>query len=206
MATTIRLPAGLMTAEEFCEFVHRPENDGRYFELDEGRVIELPPPQVPHGFYAQNIGALLWIYARQRNRGYVCSNDSGVVLGRAPDTVRGPDVMLFDDGKSAAEIAATGYAEDPPVLAVEVLSPSDRPGRVARKVSQYLRAGVRLVWVVDPEIREVTVHRANAEPQLLDVDAVLSGGDELPGFGCRVGEFFELPGGGEKERPTNSEG
>ncbi|MGC1276029.1 MAG: Uma2 family endonuclease [Planctomycetaceae bacterium] len=203
MATTIRLPAGLMTAEEFCEFVHRPENEGRWFELDEGKVIELPPSRVPHGFYAQNIGALLWIYARQRKRGYVCSNDSGVVLGRAPDTVRGPDVMFFDDGKSAAEIAATGYAEDPPVLSVEVLSPSDRP---ARKVAQYLRAGVRLVWVVDPEIREVTVHRPDAEPQLLDADAVLSGGDELPGFECRVVEFFELPGGGEKTQPTNSEG
>ncbi|HEX6986637.1 MAG TPA: Uma2 family endonuclease, partial [Planctomycetaceae bacterium] len=187
---------GLMTAEEFCEFVHRPENEGRHFELDEGKVIELPPPQVPHGFYAQNIGALLWLYARQRRRGYVCSNDAGVVIGRGPDTVRGPDVMYFDDDKSAAEIAATKYAEDPPLLAVEVLSPSDRPARVARKVAQYLRAGVRVVWTVDPEVREVAVYRPSSpEPDILGPDDVLRGGDELPGFECRVAEFFELPGG-----------
>ncbi len=194
MATVIRPPTGLMTAEEFCEFVHRPENENRYFELDEGKVIELPPPQVPHGFFAQNIGARLWMFARQRKRGYVCSNDTGVVIRRKPDTVRGPDVMFFDDGKSAKEIAETAYAENPPVLAVEVLSPSDRPSRVARKVNQYLRAGVKLVWVVDPEIREVGVHRPGIELQLLTADDVLTGGDELPGFECRVAEFFELPG------------
>lgn len=140
MATVIRPPAGLMTAEEFCEFVHRPENEDRYLELDEGKVIELPPPQVPHGFFAQNIGARLWMYARQNKRGYVCSNDTGVVLRRKPDTVRGPDVMFSDDGKSAKEIAETSYAENPPVLAVEVLSPSDRPALHAKSISIFAPA------------------------------------------------------------------
>ncbi|MBA3315707.1 MAG: Uma2 family endonuclease [Planctomycetota bacterium] len=199
MSTTIRHTADLMTAEEFYEFVHRPENEDRHFELDEGKVIELPPPQIPHGFYSQNIGALLWIFARQRKRGYVCSNDSGVVIGHDPDTVRGPDVMFFDDGKSAKEIAQTGYSDDPPVLAVEVLSPSDRPGRVARKVDQYLRAGVKLVWSVDPEVPEITVYRPNARPELLGSNDTLHGGAELPGFECRVAEFFELPGGAPAE-------
>lgn len=102
--------------------------------------------------------------------------------------------MFFDDGKSAREIAEAAYAENPPVVAVEVLSPSDRPSRVARKVSQYLRAGVKLVWVVDPEIREVGVHRPGIELELLGPDDVLKGGDELPGFECRIAELFELPG------------
>ena len=186
--------AGLLTAEEFYKFTLRPENAERHLDLVEGRVIEMPPSQVPHGFYAQNIGARLWLYARARRRGYVCSNDSGVILGRDPDTVRGPDVMYFDDGKSAAEIAAAGYAETPPVLAVEVLSPTDRPGRVARKVAQYLRAGVRIVWTVDPEVREVTVHLAGGEVRGFGPEDTLPGGDELPGFECRVSEFFELPG------------
>lgn len=199
MATTIRPAAGLMTAEEFCEFVHRPENANRFFELEDGEIVELPPPQISPGLYAQNIGALLWLYARQRKRGYVCSNDSGLVVGRDPDTVRGPDIMYFDDGKSAAEIAAMAYAEDPPLLAVEVLSPSDRPGRVARKVAQYLRAGVRLVWTVDPEVREVNVYRTGAtEPDILGMNDTLRGDDELPGFECRVAEFFELPGNAQK--------
>lgn len=198
MATTTRPTAGLMTAEEFYEFVHRPENADRHFELDEGKVIELPPPRVPHGFYAQNLGALLWLYARTRKRGYVCS-ESGVVIGRGPDTVRGPDIMYFDDEKSAAEIAATKYAEDPPSLAVEVLSPTDRPGRVSRKIAQYLRAGVRVVWAVDPEVPEVAVYRPDAPPEILGLDDLLTGGDELPGFECRVAEFFELPGGPRSE-------
>lgn len=194
MATITRPPTGLMTAEEFYEFTCRPENADRHFELDEGRVIELPNPKKLHGVVCMRIGFQLESYARRMGRGQVASNDAGVILGRSPDTVRGPDMAYFAEQQSMAELAAEGYAETPPVLAVEVLSPDDRPGRVARKVAQYLRAGVKLVWVVDPEICEIAVHRTGAdEPVLLDAEAVLTGGEVLPGFECRAGEFFDLP-------------
>jgi Uma2 family endonuclease len=195
MATTVRPAAGVMTAEEFCEFVHRPENEDRFFELDEGRVIELPPPKKRHGVICGQIVYLLNSYVRRTGRGQVTSNDAGVILGRGPDTVRGPDVAYFAEQQSDEELEAEGYAHTPPVLVVEVLSPDDRWRTVNRKVMQYLRAGVKVVWVVDPETHDVTVHRSGQEVEGLGAEDVLTGGDELPGFECRVGEFFELPGG-----------
>ncbi|HEX6984732.1 MAG TPA: Uma2 family endonuclease, partial [Planctomycetaceae bacterium] len=185
MATTT---PRLMTAEEFYAFVHRPENADRFFELDEGAVIELPPPRKPHGFVCVTFGVLRWNYCRQRGRGYVCSNDTGVILARDPDTVRGPDVMPFEDEQSYDEMLAeaeAGYPETPPVLAVEILSPSDRLGKVVRKVTQYLNSGVSLVWVVDPEAKDVTAYRAGHDPLVIDAGGELAGGDVLPGLTVR---------------------
>ena len=88
----------------------------------------------------------------------------------------------------------SGLCREPPFSpSRSFLPPIDRAAS-RRKVNQYLRAGVKLVWIVDPEIREVGVHRPGVELQLLTADDVLTGGDELPGFECRVAEFFELPG------------
>lgn len=191
MASTAQPATGLMTAEEFYEYAERPENEDRILELDEGRLIEMTRPKRAHGIVCGHVTAVLHEYARRTGRGQVCSNDTGVILGRDPDTVRGPDVAYFAERLSLDEAAAEdGFTEESPLLAVEVLSPSDRPSRVARKVGQYLRAGVRLVWVVDPEVREVAVHRPSVEMELLETDAVLSGGDELPDFSCKVAALF----------------
>src|SRR5439155_9247241 len=91
------------------------------------------------------------------------------------------------------------YGEVPPVLAVEVLSPDDRADRVLRKITDYLRNGVALVWLVDPEMRAVTVYPAGNGPRLVEEGGELDGGDVLPGLRCRVADFFHLPG--EQPRP-----
>lgn len=192
MATISTRP---VTAEEFAAFVERPENAGRFFELDEGEIIESPPPKPPHGFVSINVGAILWNYCRRRGRGYVFSNDTGVLLGRDPDTIRGPDIMLYDDDAKADDIVSdSSYLETPPVLAVEILSPSNRYSQIVRKVNQYLTAGVQIVWVIDPPVREVTAYRAGSEPEFIAADDELSGGDALPGLAIKVAELFRLPG------------
>jgi Uma2 family endonuclease len=183
----------LMTAEEFCEFVHRPENTNKWFELVRGEVIELPAPTKPHGVVCLNVGRVLWNYAFQRQKGYVTTNDSGVILEREPDTVRGPDVALYEDAQRFAELHPK-YGEVPPRLAVEVLSPNDRAKQVTRKIADYLRNGVALVWLIDPEARTVMVYRADRGPVLVEAHEELTGDDLLPDFRCRVAEFFALPG------------
>lgn len=182
-----------MTAEIFAAWVERPENADRHFELEKGEVIELPPPKRLHGFISNNMAWRLTNYAEKRGVGIVCSNDAGVIVERDPDTVRGPDVAYFDDVQQAEEILAE-YAEVPPVIAVEVLSPDDRVNQVALKVDEYLAFGVKQVWVVDPEAKEIAIHRAGVSMRLLTHDEELSGGDDLPGFSCRVSDFFRLPG------------
>jgi Uma2 family endonuclease len=182
-----------MTAEEFCDWVHRPENANKWFELVRGEAIELPPPMKLHGVVAINAGGLLRAYTIARNKGYVTGNDAGVILERDPDTVRGPDVALYEDAESFEELHPK-YGEFPPRLAVEVLSPSDRADRVQRKITDYLRNGVELVWVVDPETRTVTVYRPDNGPRLFQEAEELTGEDVLPGFRCRVSDFFFVPG------------
>jgi Uma2 family endonuclease len=182
-----------LSAEEFADWVDRPENANRWFELVRGRVIELPPPTKPHGVVTGNATWLLGTYVRQRRKGYITTNDSGVILERDPDTVRGPDVALYEDATAFAELHPE-YGEVAPRLAVEVLSPNDRADRITRKITDYLNNGVALVWLIDPEARTVTVYRRDRGPQLLEEDQELTGDDVLPGFRCRVADFFLLPG------------
>lgn len=192
--STVTSPATkLMTADEFFDFVHRPENDDRFFELERGVVIEMPPPGELHGVVCGNAGWILGTFVRQRGRGYVCTNDTGVVLETDPDTVRGIDVTLYDELRKYDELTPK-YAKHLPKLAVEVLSPDDRPGKMMRRVAQFLRQGIPLVWVFDPEACDVTIHRPGKEPYVLGKDDELTGDEVLPDFRCRVADFFKLPG------------
>lgn len=191
-------PAKLMTAEEFCDWVHRPENDNRWFELVRGEVIELPPPLKPHGSICFNICRIVGNYIFERGIGYATSNDSGVILERDPDTVRGPDIAYYTDAETFEELHPK-YGEVPPLLVIEVLSPDDRADRITRKVLDYLQNGVLLVWLVDFEARTVTVYKPSDGPRLLGEKDELTGNSVLPGFRCRVEEFFRLP---SVQKPT----
>ena len=81
--------------------------------------------------------------------------------------------------------------EGAPDLAVEVLSPSDAPAEVRAKVAEYLAAGTRLVWLVDPEVQAVTVYRSLLAPRVMGEDDLLDGDDVVPGSSIRAGEIFE---------------
>ena len=186
-------PAVLMTAGEFWDFVHRPENRNRDFELIRGRVIEVPRPTKRHGVVSLEIGFRLRLYAAQARRGYVASNDSGVLLQEDPDTVVGPDVAYYLDATTFDELHPK-WGEEVPVLAVEVLSPNDKPSKVSGKVRDYLASGVKVVWVVDHEYHVVTVHRPNCTLEQIDATGELTGGEELPGLVVKVSDLFKLPG------------
>ncbi len=83
-----------------------------------------------------------------------------------------------------------GYPDIAPDLVVEVLSPHDLFSKVLRKVHQYLKAGVLMIWVVVPEDRSVTVYRPGQETVIIEETEVLKGADLLPGFECLVSELF----------------
>lgn len=189
---TSALVAGKMTAEEFCDWVQRPENRNRWFELVRGEVIELPPPIKIHGRVCANVAFVLETYVRRRRNGYITTNDAGVILEREPDTVRGPDVALYEDASRFAELHPK-YGEVPPRLAVEVLSPNDKARQVMNKITDYLTSGVALVWLIDPEDRTVTVYRRDRGPARIEEKGELVAEDILPGLSCPVAELFLLP-------------
>jgi Uma2 family endonuclease len=183
----------LMTAEEFFDWANQPERADRHFELENGRVVEMPSPGELHGVVCWLIGLVVGNYIFARGGGYVCTNDTGLIVRRGPDTVRGPDLMVFLAAKTVDQLNR-GHADEVPAAVVEVFSPSDKPGQINRRIAQYHKRGVPLVWIVYPEDRTVDVHRVGRSPESLGEGDELIGGDDLPGFHCRVADLFTLPG------------
>src|SRR5262245_4394175 len=183
---------GLMTAEEFWEWANRPENEDRRFELDSGKVVEMPSPGELHGVVCFLIARILGNFLFERGGGYLCTNDSGLIVARKPDTVRGPDIMLFLESRAYEQLSRK-HADRIPDLIVEVLSPTDNQGRVNRRINQYQSRGVPLVWLGDPESRILSVFRPGMAHQTLDETDELSGDLAPPGFRCRVADLFTMP-------------
>ena len=182
-----------LTAEEFCEWASRPENAGKRFELERGEPVEMPPPSEIHGVVCFLVAHLLGAYVFRRGQGYVCSNDTGLLVEKDPDTLRGPDVMLFDEKRRFDQLSRK-YSTGVPKLVVEVFSPSDNWGKTLKRIGQYLKRGVALVWVVDPESLSVSIHQPGKDPRVVDETEELHGEEVLLEFRCRVAELFTLPG------------
>lgn len=189
---TVLTTKRLMTAEEFYDWVNRPENEGRQYELDRGEVIEVTRPAEFHGVLCAWIAHLLWSYALQRGRGCVCSNDTGLLVERDPDTLRGPDLMFLDEPLGLEQLSRK-FTQRIPKLVIEVMSPTDRMTQLNRRIGQYLERGVGLVWLLDAEVRSVTVYRRDKYPRVLDDTEELTGEDVLPDLRLPVAELFTLP-------------
>lgn len=186
------IPTTLMTAGEFWDWVHRPENRDRHFELERGKVVEVSRPGEVHGVVCANVMWILGGYIRQRRKGYLCGNDTGVIWECDPDTVKGPDVIFYDKNLSFGELNPK-WTEEVPALAVEVRSPNDRMSKINRRISQFLTWGVPLVWLIDSEDQTITIYRRGQPHEVLEADQDLTGDSALPEFRCRVSEFFYMP-------------
>lgn len=103
--------------------------------------------------------------------------------------MRGPDVSFVRQERLPSVTARRGFHEGAPDLAVEIVSPGDRPAQVAAAVRDYLAAGTPLVWVVDPRVRSITVHQSAKRTRLRDGDR-LDGAEILPGLEIDVREIF----------------
>lgn len=176
----------LLTAEEFS-LLPDPA-DGSRQELIHGEVITMPPAGGLHGVCCSRVDRRLGTFAEQHNLGSVASNDTGFILARDPDTVRGPDVAFWS-WERLPEIPL-GYIDVPPELAVEVLSPSNTIKQIRIKVEEYFARGVLLVWVVAPEDRTITIYRSPDEGRVLHESAIITGEDVLPGFQCQVRDML----------------
>jgi len=115
--------------------------------------------------------------------GYQCFPDSSI-------NVRFGDASVIDAARLRQIPGDPGFMPIPADLVVEVLSPNDKSKDVADKVKDYLKAGFRLIWVVDPEWRNVHIYRPDGSVQLLSEREEITGETALPGFRCKVGEFF----------------
>ena len=175
----------LLTAEDLYAL---PDDDRRY-ELVEGRLVVSEPPGWAHGTIAAHVVVALSLFVRAHRLGMVAV-ESGHVLARRPDTVRGPDVSFVRTERLPGRDVAHRYYEGAPDLAIEILSPDDRATEVARKVAGYLRAGTQAVWVLDPESRTLVVHTPDGLARLHGPGDTVEGGAALPGFSAAVASLF----------------
>jgi Uma2 family endonuclease len=181
------LPAErLLTADDLM----RVPDDGYRYELEDGRLIRMPPAGPLASVVAATIITLINQFVRPHRLGVVGGADFGMISARDPDTVRAPDVAFYRADRLPADGIPATYWELAPDLAVEVLSPSDRRGKVLKKVGEYLDAGTRLVWVVDPRRHTAVVYRPEGEPTILGADGALEGEDVLPGFTLALADVW----------------
>ncbi|MEO6809885.1 MAG: Uma2 family endonuclease [Isosphaeraceae bacterium] len=130
-----------------------------------------------------------WLDTQPEPRGLIVSGEAGFRLQRNPDSSVGIDVA-YVSAEVAARSPNAAFFEGPPVLAVEILSPSDTKERIDEKIALYFEVGVPLVWLVDPRFRTITVLRPDAEPELFNVLQELTAEPHLPGFRVPVAQLF----------------
>ena len=176
----------LMTADELLAL---PDDDLCY-ELIKGELIRMPPPGHIHGLVTMRIASPLGQHVTANKLGIVYAAETGFLIHQNPDTVRAPDVAFVNQQRVATAGEVEGYWVGAPDLVVEVVSPSDSVGYVEDKVEQWIEAGSRLVWVVSPKLRTVTVYRSLTDVTTLTEKDTLDGDDVVRGFKLNVAEIF----------------
>jgi Uma2 family endonuclease len=158
-----------------------------YSELIDGEVIQKSMPSPDHSASVIELAYEFSSYLRESREARVDTElrhaDIGEDRGYLPD-VSVTLLSRFPRGQRR------GTVEIHPDIAIEVLSPDDRPGRVIEKVQFYLRAGVPITWVVDPDGEAVVEYRPGREPVRHTSPAVIDVKPVLSAFTLDVGEFF----------------
>jgi Uma2 family endonuclease len=162
---------------------------GRY-ALVKGELRTMPPAGGEHGGIAMHVGASLYQAVTAQNLGRVYAAETGFLLATNPDTVLAPDAAFVRAERLVQIADAAGFIPGAPDLAVEVISPSDTYTEVEEKVTLWLQHGTRMVVVVNPRRRSVTVYQPARPVLFLSEQDELSGDDAVPGWSIRVQDLF----------------
>jgi len=181
-------PPGSATEQDVLELNERHD---RLCELVDGVLVEKTVGTY-ESFLAGELLRRLADFVTGRKLGVALPVDG--MLRLSPGLVRIPDVSFVSwerlPGRRVSREPIWGLAPD---LAAEVLSRSNTPQEMRRKLDEYFHVGVRLVWYVYPESRTVEAYTAADRPTLLGEKDVLKGGDVLPGFELPLEELFAEP-------------
>ena len=174
------LPHGTMTMAEFLE------NDLEGYEYVKGELVPMAAAAIVHGEIGSNVHFLLTSHIRENKLGRLYIAETTFQLG---DRVVKPDIA-FVSTERLSEDKLKGYAGAPD-LAIEIVSPTDKHYDVTEKALAYLKAGTRIVWVLEPIMKTVMIYRSETDFTLLNYEDTLTGEDVVPGFSCPVAELFE---------------
>lgn len=165
--------------------------DGDRYELVDGQLLERNVSALS-SYIAARIVTALSNFNDTKKFGWVFGdNTSFQCFPDAPGKVRKPDSAFITRGRmSVDEVRNQGHIKFAPDLVLEVVSPNDLAYEVNRKIEEWLEAGVKIVWVIDPEAKKVHIHRADGTATKLRESDDLSAEEVLPGFRCRISELF----------------
>jgi Uma2 family endonuclease len=167
-----------------------PSGPVRY-ELHHGRLITMTPPGDQHGALELNVASELKVQGDKQGFGKARSGEVTIILGRNPDHVFAADAVFVCNGRLPIRRSPEGYLETIPDLVLEVRSKNETLASLQRKAEEYLQAGVRVVWVLDPINRNLVEYRGGAEPRTYREDETLTADDVIPGFAMPVSEALE---------------
>jgi Uma2 family endonuclease len=191
MSTIAAIPSGTAGKREVTpeELLAMP--DGDHYELVDGVPVDRTMSLLA-GRVEVTLGRMLDMHCVENKLGWVMSPSCGYrCFAWKPRQVRRPDVSFITRDRLPSEGHwSDGYVTIPPDLAVEVTSPSDKVYELEEKVEEYLRAGVRLVWVIYPEVHAIQVIHGDGSGYRLRAGDELSGEDIVPGFRCQVASLF----------------
>ena len=178
-----------MTLEEYAALPKHPR-----YELVKGVLVELMVASEEHEHTGSLVNWRMAEYVFPNRLGRVYTSNRGYVTGPdSPATSRMPDVSFVSNARLDQPELARMLYNGAPDLAVEMLSESNTPAEIAQKVSEYLNAGGKAVWVIDIDARTLTVHTADARPVVLTDADTVDGGDYLPDFACLVADMLPAP-------------
>lgn len=166
-------------------------DDGNLHELVDGRLVEKQMSFLANKT-AGIITTCLTNFLKESGRGDVVPEQTFQCFPHAPGLVRRPDISFISADRLSG-VPEEGHVPIPPDLAIEVVSPNDKIYELDEKLADYRLAGVTLVWVVNPKLRHVRVHRLDLTMSQLNDGDTLSGESVLPGFTVVVKELLPPP-------------
>jgi Uma2 family endonuclease len=181
--------ARLLTAADLAALPDELPTGPVDYELDNGRLVMMSPTGWRHGNFQSRIASALHLQGEDRGHGIVCT-EAGIILWRSPDRVLGPDVAFIATRSLPVKESPEGYLETIPQLVVEVRSKNDSKPYMERKVSDLLKVGVEVVWIVNPENETVVEYRGDAAPTTFATGDTLHCEGIVPGFRLPLTELF----------------
>jgi Uma2 family endonuclease len=176
----------LITAEQ----LYQMPADGFRYELVRGELKKMTPSGFTHGKVVVKLTAPLAFHVEANALGVVLGAETGFKIAGNPDTVRAPDIAFIKQDRLRELGSTEKFWPVAPELAVEVLSPGDTVYEIEEKVAAWLAAGSAMVWVLNPRLRTIHVHRPNSPTRTLNENDSLEGHEVIPGFRIKVAEIF----------------